>query len=106
MRLEHALRYVQPDRASLRHGRLLWWSLDTATLAPRCRRGASTPSTPRRAVVTGGGRKPPFRFRSLRGSRGLGRERDRRGGERVVRPCPVSAAAAARKCCTTWPLGD
>jgi hypothetical protein len=42
--LEYVLRDVQPDRASLSHGRLPWWSLNTSTLAHRCRRGASTPS--------------------------------------------------------------
>src|SRR5215472_16659315 len=42
--LEHVLRDVQTDRANLLHGRLLRWQFDTATLANRCRRGASTPS--------------------------------------------------------------
>src|SRR6478752_1257000 len=44
MQLEHVLRNVQTDRGSLLHGRLLRWQFDTATLAHRCRRGASTPS--------------------------------------------------------------
>jgi hypothetical protein len=44
--LDYLLRNVEPDRASLSHGRLLWWLLDTSTSAHRCRRGASTPSTP------------------------------------------------------------
>ncbi len=44
------LRDVQPDRAGLCHGRLLWWSLNTPTLAPRCRRGASTLYPPERLV--------------------------------------------------------
>src|ERR1700757_4958006 len=44
MHLEHVFRDVQTDRANLLHGRLLWWQFDTATLARRCRRGASTPS--------------------------------------------------------------
>src|SRR4051812_20378071 len=35
---------VQPDRASLAHGRLPWWSVNTSTLAHRCRQEASTPS--------------------------------------------------------------
>src|SRR5919202_356031 len=43
LRTDH-LRNIKPDRASLSHGRLLWWSFDTSTLAHRCRRGASTPS--------------------------------------------------------------
>src|SRR5215207_9533719 len=47
LRTDH-LRDVQPDRASLCHGRLLWWLLNTATLALKCRRGASTPSRWRR----------------------------------------------------------
>src|SRR6516165_12649107 len=44
MHLEHVFRDVQTDRGSLLHGRLLRWQFDTATLARRCRRGASTPS--------------------------------------------------------------
>ncbi|MDO9714325.1 recombinase family protein, partial [Paracraurococcus lichenis] len=40
----YVLRNIEPDRASLSHGRLPWWSLNTSTLAHRCRRGASTPS--------------------------------------------------------------
>src|SRR5215467_12832229 len=44
MDVEHVFRDVQTDRGSLLHGRLLRWQLDTATLAHRCRRGASTPS--------------------------------------------------------------
>src|SRR6201987_4839998 len=44
MHLKHVLRDVQADRANLLHGRLLRWQFDTATLAHRCRRGASTPS--------------------------------------------------------------
>src|SRR6516165_12689521 len=44
MQVEHVLRDVQTDRGSLLHGRLLRWQFDTATLAHRCRRGASTPS--------------------------------------------------------------
>src|SRR5215207_8546731 len=36
LRTDH-LRDVQPDRASLCHGRLLWWSFNTATLAPKPR---------------------------------------------------------------------
>src|SRR5215469_8378543 len=44
MHLEHMLRDVQTDRANLLHGRLLRWQFDTAILAHRCRRGASTPS--------------------------------------------------------------
>src|SRR3954453_22107280 len=35
---------VQPDRATLVHGRLPWWSVNTSTLAHRCRQEASTPS--------------------------------------------------------------
>src|SRR4051794_10178158 len=42
--LEYPLRNIEPDRASLAHGRLPWWLLNTTTLAHRCRRGASTPS--------------------------------------------------------------
>src|SRR6516225_2911019 len=42
MHVEHILRDVQTDRGSLLHGRLLRWQFDTATLAHRCRRGAST----------------------------------------------------------------
>ena len=42
--LEHVFRDVQTDRGSLLHGRLLWRRFDTATLAHRYRRGASTPS--------------------------------------------------------------
>src|SRR6516225_4569141 len=41
---EHVLRDVQPNRGSLLHGRLFWWQFDTAPLAPRCRRGPSSPS--------------------------------------------------------------
>src|SRR5215467_10611531 len=44
MHLEHVLRDVQTDRGNLLHGRLLRWQFDTVTLAPRCRRGASTSS--------------------------------------------------------------
>src|SRR5215467_14631647 len=44
MQVEHVFRDVQTDRGSLLHGRLLRWQFDTATLAHRCRRGASTPS--------------------------------------------------------------
>src|SRR5215469_16476770 len=44
MHVEHVFRDVQTDRGSLLHGRLLRWQFDTATLAHRCRRGASTPS--------------------------------------------------------------
>jgi hypothetical protein len=33
MRLKDVLREIQPNRASLSHGRLLMWSVDTATLA-------------------------------------------------------------------------
>jgi len=44
MHLEHVFRDVQTDRGSLLHGRLLRWQFDTATLAHRCCRGASTPS--------------------------------------------------------------
>jgi len=35
---------LKPYRASLAHGRLPWWLLNTTTLAHRCRRGASIPS--------------------------------------------------------------
>src|SRR3954449_1233653 len=44
VRLKYPLRNIKPYRASLAHGRLPWWSLNTTTLAHRCRRGASTPS--------------------------------------------------------------
>src|SRR4051812_46660232 len=44
MRLKYPLRNIKPYRASLAHGRLPWWLLNTTTLAHRCRRGASTPS--------------------------------------------------------------
>src|SRR6516225_9794002 len=44
MHVEHVFRDVQTDCGSLLHGRLLRWQFDTATLAHRCRRGASTPS--------------------------------------------------------------
>src|SRR4051794_2565695 len=44
VRLKYPLRNIKPYRASLAHGRLLWWLLNTITLAHRCRRGASTPS--------------------------------------------------------------
>src|SRR5215218_734568 len=47
LRTDH-LRDVQPDRASLCHGRLLWWSIDTSTPAHGCRREASIPSRWRR----------------------------------------------------------
>ena len=43
MRLKNPLRKVQSNRANLPDGRLLWWSVNTSTLARRCRRGASTP---------------------------------------------------------------
>jgi hypothetical protein len=33
------LRDIQSNRGSLSHGRLLWWQLDTVTLARRCRWG-------------------------------------------------------------------
>src|SRR4051812_32013036 len=52
VRLEYPLRNIQPDRASLAHGRLPWWLLNTTTLAHRCRRGASTPSRPHMAAPT------------------------------------------------------
>src|SRR5947209_7790079 len=42
--LENPFRDVQSDRASLSHGRLLMWLVNAATLALRCRQGASTPS--------------------------------------------------------------
>ena len=42
VRLEHVLGEIQADRASLFHGRLPLVVLNTATLARRCRRGAST----------------------------------------------------------------
>src|SRR5262249_28199622 len=45
MQVEHVFRDVQTDRGSLLHGRLLRWQFDTATLAHRCRQGASTPSS-------------------------------------------------------------
>src|SRR5499425_396615 len=45
MHLEHVFRDVQTDRGSLLHRRLLRWQFDTVTLAHRCRRGASTPSS-------------------------------------------------------------
>jgi hypothetical protein len=45
MCLENPLRDIQSDRASLSHGRLLKGLVDTSTLARRCRRGVSTPST-------------------------------------------------------------
>ena len=44
VRLKYPLRNIKPYRASLAHGRLPWWLLNTTTLAHRCRRGASTPS--------------------------------------------------------------
>src|SRR3954449_8973779 len=37
---------IQSDRVSLSHGCLLKWSVDTTTLARRCRQGASIPSRP------------------------------------------------------------
>src|SRR3954462_5103992 len=46
VRLENPLRNVQSDCVNLSHGRLLKWSVDTTTLARRCRPGASTPSRP------------------------------------------------------------
>src|SRR3954462_1704347 len=42
VRLKYPLRNIKPYRASLAHGRLSWWLLNTTTLAHRCRRGAST----------------------------------------------------------------
>ena len=42
--LKYPLRNIEPYRASLAHGRLPWWLLNTTTLAHRCCRGASTPS--------------------------------------------------------------
>src|SRR4051794_30220622 len=50
VRLKYPLRNIKPYRASLAHGRLLWWLLNT-TLAHRCRRGASTPSRWRRGTL-------------------------------------------------------
>src|SRR5215211_4102377 len=44
VRLKYPLRNIKPYRASLAHGRLPRWLLNTTTLAHRCRRGASTPS--------------------------------------------------------------
>jgi len=55
MHVEHVFRDVQTDRGSLLYGRLLRWQFETATLAHRCRRGASTPSpadTPETNCVT------------------------------------------------------
>src|SRR4051812_19124498 len=49
VRLKYPLRNIKPYRASLAHGRLPWWLLNTTTLAHRCRRGASTPSRRRPA---------------------------------------------------------
>src|SRR4051812_12857615 len=46
VRLENPLRNIQSDRVSLSHGCLLKWSVDTTTLARRCRQGASIPSRP------------------------------------------------------------
>src|SRR5215218_2148729 len=37
--LKYPLRNIKPYRASLAHGRLPWWLLNTTTLAHRCRRG-------------------------------------------------------------------
>src|SRR4051812_20269818 len=50
VRLENPLRNIQSDCVSLPHGRLLKWSVDTTTLARRCRPGASIPSQPREAL--------------------------------------------------------
>src|SRR3954470_24800909 len=50
VRLKYPLRNIKPYRASLAHGRLPWWLLNTTTLAHRCRRGASTPSRWRRTI--------------------------------------------------------
>src|SRR6185369_3679055 len=44
VRLKYPLRNIKPYRASLAHGRLPWWLLNTTTLAHRCRRGASISS--------------------------------------------------------------
>src|SRR6185437_8512079 len=45
MHLEHVLRQIQPDCANFRHGRLRQVMINDTTLAQRCRKGASTPST-------------------------------------------------------------
>src|SRR5690606_41234975 len=45
MRMENSLSDIQTDRGNLWHGRLLQVVFTTSTLAPRCRRRGSTPST-------------------------------------------------------------
>src|SRR3954470_14451679 len=64
LRTDH-LGDVEANRCSLSHGRLLWWSVNTSTLALKCCRGASTPSTPLRALDTG---LPDWLPAQLRGS--------------------------------------
>ena len=61
--LEYPLRDVQTNRASLLHGRLLKWSVNTSTLALICRQGASTPS---KSI---GASQPMVKMRGIRESR-------------------------------------
>src|SRR4051794_17698226 len=58
--LKHVLGQIQADGANLSHGRLPPVVLNNTTLARRCRRGASTPSTPWQV--------PRKRLRCVRGS--------------------------------------
>src|SRR3954447_23002768 len=83
VRLKYPLRNIKPYRASLAHGRLPWWLLNTTTLAHRCRRGAfSNRSTHVKAPVyvarPGHG--------SLRGQRELPQHLVRSGGQALQGP--------------------